>query len=323
MVKIGNVRINGKMTLAPMAGVTDFAFRAICTELGAALTTTEMVSAKALCYNDKKTKSLLYNLPECRPFAAQIFGHEPEVMAEAAPMAVELSGADMLDINMGCPVGKIVKSGDGSALMRDPELAGKIVEQVVKTAGVPVTVKFRKGFDGGSVNAVEFAKTMQQAGASAIAVHGRTRAQMYAGKADWDIIRDVKRAVSIPVIANGDIFSAQDAEHILRYTGCELAMIGRGIFGDPWLFAEANALLCGEAVPEKPPLSERMDLAVRHTEMYAEVFGERLACLEARHQIPWYLKGVAHAGYYKQQLVRVESMEELYKIIKGIKRDLI
>ena len=238
------------MTLAPMAGVTDFAFRAICTELGAALTTTEMVSAKALCYNDKKTKSLLYNLPECRPFAAQIFGHEPEVMAEAAPMAVELSGADMLDINMGCPVGKIVKSGDGSALMRDPELAGKIVEQVVKTAGVPVTVKFRKGFDGGSVNAVKFAKTMQQAGASAIAVHGRTRAQMYAGKADWDIIRDVKRAVSIPVIANGDIFSAQDAEHILRYTGCELAMIGRGIFGDPWLFAEANALLCGEAVPE-------------------------------------------------------------------------
>ena len=311
------------MTLAPMAGVTDFAFRAICTELGAALTTTEMVSAKALCYNDKKTKSLLYNLPECLPFAAQIFGHEPEVMAEAAPMAVELSGADMLDINMGCPVGKIVKSGDGSALMRDPELAGKIVEQVVKTAGVPVTVKFRKGFDGGSVNAVEFAKTMQQAGASAIAVHGRTRAQMYAGKADWDIIRDVKRAVSIPVIANGDIFSAQDAEHILRYTGCELAMIGRGIFGDPWLFAEANALLCGEPAPEKPPLSERMDLAVCHTQMYAEVFGERLACLEARHQIPWYLKGVAHAGYYKQQLVRVESMEELYKIIKGIKRDLI
>lgn len=322
-MKIGNIEINGKMTLAPMAGVTDFAFRAICTELGAALTTTEMVSAKALCYNDKKTKSLLYNLPECRPFAAQIFGHEPGVMAEAAPMAVELSGADMLDINMGCPVGKIVKSGDGSALMRDPELAGKIVEQVVKTAGVPVTVKFRKGFDGGSVNAVEFAKTMQQAGASAIAVHGRTRAQMYAGKADWDIIRDVKRAVSIPVIANGDIFSAQDAEHILRYTGCELAMIGRGIFGDPWLFAEAKALLCGGPVPEKPPLSERMDLAVRHTEMYAEVFGEHLACLEARHQIPWYLKGVAHAGYYKQQLVRVESMEELYKIIKGIKRDLI
>ncbi len=311
------------MTLAPMAGVTDFAFRSICTELGAALTTTEMVSAKALVYGDNKTKSLLYNLSGCRPFAAQIFGHEPEVMAEAAPMAIELSGADMLDINMGCPVGKIVKSGDGSALMRDPELAARIVESTVKTAGVPVTVKFRKGFDGGNVNAVEFAKILEQAGASALAVHGRTRAQMYAGKADWDIIRDVKRAVSIPVIANGDIFSAEDAEHILRYTGCDLAMIGRGIFGDPWLFEQANAIIAGQPVPELPPLAERMDLAVRHTRMYAEVFGERLACLEARHQIPWYLKGVAHAGYYKQQLVRVETLEEIDKLIKGVKRDLI
>lgn len=323
MVKIGNIEIKGRMTLAPMAGVTDFAFRSICTELGAALTTTEMVSAKALVYGDNKTKSLLYNLSGCRPFAAQIFGHEPEVMAEAAPMAIELSGADMLDINMGCPVGKIVKSGDGSALMRDPELAARIVESAVKTAGVPVTVKFRKGFDGGNVNAVEFAKILEQAGASALAVHGRTRAQMYAGKADWDIIRDVKRAVSIPVIANGDIFSAEDAEHILRYTGCDLAMIGRGIFGDPWLFEQANAIIAGQPVPELPPLAERMDLAVRHTRMYAEVFGERLACLEARHQIPWYLKGVAHAGYYKQQLVRVETLEEIDKLIKGVKRDLI
>ncbi len=322
-MKIGNVEIKGRMTLAPMAGVTDFAFRSICTELGAALTTTEMVSAKALVYGDNKTKSLLYNLSGCRPFAAQIFGHEPEVMAEAAPMAIELSGADMLDINMGCPVGKIVKSGDGSALMRDPELAARIVESTVKTAGVPVTVKFRKGFDGGNVNAVEFAKILEQAGASALAVHGRTRAQMYAGKADWDIIRDVKRAVSIPVIANGDIFSAEDAEHILRYTGCDLAMIGRGIFGDPWLFEQANAIIAGQPVPELPPLAERMDLAVRHTRMYAEVFGERLACLEARHQIPWYLKGVAHAGYYKQQLVRVETLEEIDKLIKGVKRDLI
>ncbi len=323
MVKIGNVEINGKMTLAPMAGVTDFAFRAICTELGAALTTTEMVSAKALCYGDKKTRSLLYNLPGCRPFAAQIFGHEPEFMAEAAPMAIEYSGADILDINMGCPVGKIVKSGDGSALMRDPELAGKIVQAVVAAVNVPVTVKFRKGFDGGSVNAVEFAKVIEQAGASAIAVHGRTRAQMYSGRADWDIIRDVKREVSIPVIANGDIFSAHDAEHILRYTGCELAMIGRGIFGDPWLFAEANALLSGKEIPEKPPLAERMDLALRHTRMYAEKFGERLACLEARHQIPWYLKGVAYAGYYKQLLVKVETLDELECIIKGIKRELV
>ena len=322
-MKIGNIEIKNNIALAPMAGVTDLPYRILCKEMGCGLLYTEMVSAKAILYKNKNTEPLLETNESENPIAVQLFGSDPEIMGNMARKLCEERTFDIIDINMGCPVGKIVKSGDGSALMRDPELAGKIVEQVVKTAGVPVTVKFRKGFDGGSVNAVEFAKTMQQAGASAIAVHGRTRAQMYAGKADWDIIRDVKRAVSIPVIANGDIFSAQDAEHILRYTGCELAMIGRGIFGDPWLFAEANALLCGGPVPEKPPLSERMDLAVRHTQMYAEVFGERLACLEARHQIPWYLKGVAHAGYYKQQLVRVESMEELYKIIKGVKRDLI
>ncbi len=323
MVSIGGVEIKGRLTLAPMAGVSDFAFRTICTELGAAMTTTEMVSAKALVYKDEKTKGLLYNPDILHPSAAQIFGHEPEIMAEAAPMALEYSGADILDINMGCPVGKIVKSGDGSALMKDPELAARIVEAVVKAVSVPVTVKFRKGFDGGCVNAVEFARLMEQAGASAVAVHGRTRAQMYSGRADWDVIRDVKKTVSIPVIANGDIFSAEDAEHILRYTGCELAMVGRGSFGDPWIFEQSNALLEGLPVPERPPLSERIELAVRQTELYAEKFGERLACLEARHQIPWYLKGVAHAGYYKQQLVRVETLDELRRIAKGIKRDLI
>ena len=323
MVSIGGVEIKGRMTLAPMAGVSDFAFRTICTELGAAMTTTEMVSAKALVYKDEKTKGLLYNPDILHPSAAQIFGHEPEIMAEAAPMALEYSGADILDINMGCPVGKIVKSGDGSALMKDPELAARIVEAVVKAVPVPVTVKFRKGFDGGCVNAVEFARLMEQAGASAVAVHGRTRAQMYSGRADWDVIRDVKKAVSIPVIANGDIFSAEEAEHILRYTGCELAMVGRGSFGDPWIFEQSNALLEGLPVPERPPLAERIELALRQTELYAEKFGERLACLEARHQIPWYLKGVAHAGYYKQQLVRVETLDELRRIAKGIKRDLI
>ena len=323
MVSIGGIEIKGRLTLAPMAGVSDFAFRTICTELGAAMTTTEMVSAKALVYRDEKTKGLLYNPDILHPSAAQIFGHEPEIMAEAAPMALEYSGADILDINMGCPVGKIVRSGDGSALMKDPELAARIVEAVVKAVTVPVTVKFRKGFDGGCVNAAEFARLMEQAGASAVAVHGRTRAQMYSGRADWDVIRDVKKAVSIPVIANGDVFSAGDAEHILRYTGCELAMVGRGSFGDPWIFEQSNALLEGLPVPERPPLAERIELAVRQTELYAEKFGERLACLEARHQIPWYLKGVAHAGYYKQQLVRVETLDELRRIAKGIKRDLI
>lgn len=322
MVKIGNVELAGRLTLAPMAGVTDFAFRRVCRELGAALTTTEMVSAKALVYKDEKTKTLLYIPEEERPCAVQIFGHEPEIMAEAAPMALELSGADILDINMGCPVGKIVKSGDGSALMRDLELAGRIIESVKSAVDRPVTVKFRKGWDNGSVNAVEFAKMCQQAGADAIAVHGRTRAQMYAGRADWDIIKEVKRAVTIPVIANGDIFEPEDAVHILRYTGCDLAMIGRGSFGNPWLFQRANALLAGDTLPELPPLGERIDLAVGQIEELSRVAGERIACLEARHQLPWYLHGVAHSGIYKQELVHVETLADVRRIAAGIKRDL-
>lgn len=321
MVKIGNVELSGRLTLAPMAGVTDFAFRRVCRELGAALTTTEMVSAKALVYKDEKTKSLLY-IPEGEhPCAVQIFGHEPEIMAEAAQLALKLSGADILDINMGCPVGKIVRGGDGSALMQDPELAGRIVEAVVSAVSAPVTVKFRKGWDGGSVNAVEFAKVIQSAGAAAITVHGRTRTQMYAGRADWDIIRDVRRAVDIPVIANGDVFTPEDAAHILRYTGCELAMAGRGSFGNPWLFQQANALLAGEPVPELPPLPERIALAERQIRELALLRGEHAACMEARHHVPWYLHGVPHAAYYRQQLVHVETLEELGRICAGIKRD--
>lgn len=320
-MRIGSVEIEGRLTLAPMAGVTDFAFRRVCRELGAALTVTEMVSARALVYRDEKTKSLLYIPPEEHPCAVQIFGHEPEIMAEAAQLALELSGADILDINMGCPVGKIVKAGDGSALMQNPELAGKIVEAVSAAVPVPVTVKFRKGWDGGSVNAVDFAKICEAAGAAAIAVHGRTRTQMYAGRADWDIIRDVRRAVGIPVIANGDVFSAGDAAHILRYTGCELAMAGRGSFGNPWLFWQANALLEGKPVPELPPLPERIAVGERQIRELAGLRGEHAACMEARHHLPWYLHGVPHAGYYRQQLVHVETLEELGHICAGIKRD--
>ena len=322
MVKIGSVELKGNLTLGPMAGVTDFAFRGVCHALGAALTTTEMVSAKALTYHDEKTKELLYISPDEHPSAAQIFGHEPEVMAEAAVMALEISGADILDINMGCPVGKIVKSGDGSALMKTPELAARIVESVKAAVRVPVTVKFRKGWDNGSANAVEFARLMEASGADAVAVHGRTRAQMYAGRADWDIIREARKAVHIPVIANGDVFTPEDAAHILRYTGCELAMIGRGSFGNPWLFEQGQAAIDGREVPELPPLSERIELAENQIATLAERLGEHRACMEARHQLPWYLHSIPHSSVYRQELTQVNTLEDIHRVCKGIKRDL-
>ena len=322
MVKIGDVELHGNLTLGPMAGVTDFAFRGVCLALGAALTTTEMVSARALCYHDEKTKELLYIPEDGHPCAAQIFGHEPEVMAEGAALALAISGAEMIDINMGCPVGKVVKSGDGSTLMKDPELAGRIVESVKKAVPVPVTVKFRKGWDSGSANAVDFAKTMEQAGADAVAVHGRTRTQMYAGRADWDIIRAVRDAVRIPVIANGDVFEPEDAARILKYTGCALAMVGRGSFGNPWIFRRGQAAIAGREVPALPPLAERIDLAEAQIVRLAEKIGEHRACMEARHQLPWYLHGVPHSGVYRRELVQVETLEDIRRTCRGIKRDL-
>lgn len=306
-----------------MAGVTDAAFRQICSELGAGYTITELISSKALCYHDKKTFSLLTQFPGEHPAAVQIFGSDPVCMAEAAQIAMEHTGADILDINMGCPMGKIVNNGDGAALMKDPELAGRIVEAVVKALpGVPVTAKFRRGWDLGHCNCVEFAQTLEQAGAAAVAVHGRTRAQVYGGTADWNCIRAVKEAVSIPVIANGDVFSPQDAVRILDFTGADMAMIGRGCFGNPWLFQQARAALAGGPIPPLPPLPERWDTAVRQIELAVADKGEHIALLEARKQLCWYLKGVSHANYYKEQIVRLTTLEELYRVSDGVKRDL-
>ena len=322
-MQIGTVTIESKLALAPMAGVTDAAFRQICAEHGAGLTCTELVSAKALCYQDKKSRTLLAPFPGEHPFAAQIFGSDEACMAEAAQIAAEVSGSDFIDINMGCPVGKVVNNGDGSALMRDPEKAARIAEAVVKASPVPVTVKMRRGWDKGSINAVELAVLLEQAGVSAIAVHGRTRMQMYGGQADWNTIRDVKAAVKIPVIANGDVFSAEAAVRILKFTGADMAMIGRGSFGNPWLFTQAKAALSGEEIPPLPPLAERFDTAVRQVELSARYRGERVALLEARRHCCWYLKGVAHANYYKEQIVQMTTLEDLYRVSAGIKRDLV
>ena len=322
MIRIGDMELPGLLALAPMAGVTDAAFRLLCRRHGAALCTTEMISSRALMYQDAKTRTLLVRPEGDAPLAVQLFGSDPACMGEAAQKAVEICRAEIVDINMGCPVNKVVKSGDGSALMRAPELARDIIEQVVAHAGRPVTVKFRKGFDKGSVNAVEFGQMCQEAGASAVTVHGRTRAQMYAGQADWDIIRDVKRAVHIPVFANGDVWEPEDCVKILAHTGADGVMIGRGSFGNPWIFERGNAALRGEEIPPLPPLSTRVDEAMEQFELAAALKGEKIAMLEGRKQFSWYLRGVAHATYYKQQISTMSTLEECRAIARGIRRDL-
>lgn len=321
-MKIGNVEVASRLALAPMAGVTDLAFRRLCRDMGAGYSCTELVSAKALCYQDKKSRTLLKMAPNEHPAAAQIFGSDVTCMAEAAQIAAEVSGAEIIDINMGCPVGKVVANGDGSALMKDPEKAARIAEAVVKASPVPVTVKMRRGWDKGSINAVPLAKMLEQAGVAALCIHGRTRAQMYAGQADWTTIREVKEAVSIPVMANGDVFTAQDAVRILQFTGADMAVIGRGAFGNPWIFTQAEAALNGEDIPPLPPLAERIDTAMRQMAWAVEDKGEHIAMLEARKQFCWYLKGVSHANYYKEQIVQVERWAQLQEIARGIQRDL-
>ena len=317
-IKIGNIEIGGRLALAPMAGVTDLACRTICREFGAALCYTEMVSARALVYQDSKTRRLLTTNDADHPLGVQIFGNDPAIMADAAGRALEISGADFVDINMGCPVEKIVKSGDGCALMRTPELAGDIIEAVCRAIQVPVTVKIRKGWNRESINAVPFAQMAESAGAAAITVHGRTRTQMYSGRADWDSIRAVKAAVHVPVIANGDVFTGADAAAILSHTGADMAMVGRGCFGNPWIFEQGNAALHGTPPPPMPSMQARVNTALRQIELALTEKGERPGCLEARKHLAWYLKGIPNGAKLRQLATGIESRADLYRVTEKI-----
>ena len=318
---IGSIEIENPLFLGPMAGVTDWAFRTVCAEQGANVTVTEMVSSRALVYRDKKSAALLKKNPGS-VCGAQIFGNDPAIMAEAAQLALEISGCDFLDINMGCPMPKIANSGDGCGLMRTPELAGEILRAVTDAVSVPVTVKCRLGWDKGSINVLDFTRRMEQSGAALVTVHGRTRSMLYTGVADWDMIRKVKEQLSIPVIANGDIVDAASALKCRNWTGADGLMIGRASFGDPWIFAQVQAALSGNPVPERPPLRERVETALKQFRLAYEDKGEHIACLEARKHFAWYLRGVAHSNYYKAQISNISKMEDIENIARGIQRDL-
>lgn len=307
--------------LAPMAGVTDYAFRTVCAQHGADVTVTEMVSSRALVYQDRKSRGLLRR-NEGSLCGAQIFGNDPAMMAEAAQIAVGISRCDFLDINMGCPMPKIANNGDGSALMRDIPLAGRIIRAVADAVSVPVTVKTRLGWDRSCPSAVALARAAEENGAAAITVHGRTKAMLYSGRADWDAIGEVVRAVSIPVIANGDI---SDPEQLLRcraHSGASLFMAGRAAFGDPWLFERLRAALRGKTLPELPPLADRVDTALQQFALALEDKGEHIACLEARKHFAWYLRGVPHSGFYKEQISNISAFSDIERLAKEIKRDL-
>ena len=320
-MQIGTLQVDNFLALGPMAGVTDWAFRTICAELGASVTITEMVSSRALVYKDKKSAALLKKNAGSL-CGAQIFGNDPQIMAEGARLALEISGCDFLDINMGCPMPKIANNGDGCGLMRTPELAEQIVKAVNDAVDVPVTVKCRLGWDKGSINVLDFAKRMEDSGAALLTVHGRTRSMLYSGVADWDMIAKVKDALSIPVIANGDIVDGQTAIKCRNWTKTDGLMIGRATFGNPWVFADVQAALAGESEYVRPALAKRVDVAVKQFELALEDKGEHIACLEARKHFAWYLRGVAYANYYKEKISAIQTMDDIYKIAEGIRKDL-
>ena len=316
-LKIGDVTLENNVILAPMAGVTDLPFRLLCKEQGAGLLCMEMVSAKAVHYNNKNTEALLEIHPDEQPVSLQLFGSEPDIMAETATRIEERPFA-ILDVNMGCPVPKVVNNHEGSALMKEPKLVGEIVSALVKAIKKPVTVKIRKGFDDDNVNAVEIAKIIEASGASAIAVHGRTREQYYSGKADWDIIRQVKEAVKIPVIGNGDITDAVSAKRMLEETGCDGLMVGRASRGNPWIFREINSYLDTGIIPDRPTKQEVCDTILKHARLQLEYKGEYTAVREMRKHVAWYTAGYPHSAKLRQMVNEIESIAELEESVQKI-----